>query len=166
MQKEYGNGACLNYLQYENHDLYNELVSNLVQYLSLKEDKRRFRINLNQNIFDENEAVYFDAELYNESFELVNEPDVSISISDVDGKEYNYTFTKSGNAYALNAGILPVGNYTFKANTTYNGEALSYSGQFSIQPIQLESYSLTADHNMLQPIESKVWWCSYLSSKY
>ena len=144
-----------NYLQYENHDLYDELVSSLIQYLSLKEDKRRFRVNLNQNIFDENEAVYFDAELYNESFELVNEPDVSITISDSDGKDYDYTFTKSGTAYALNAGILPVGNYSFKANTSYNGEALSYTGQFSIQPIQLESYSLTADHNMLQLLSQK-----------
>jgi hypothetical protein len=144
-----------NYLQYENHDLFDDLISSLIQYLSLKEDKRRFRVNLSQNVFDENEAVYFDAELYNESFELVNEPDVSIAISDAEGKEYDYTFTKSGGAYALNAGILPVGNYTFRANTSYSGEALSYSGQFSIQPIQLESYSLTADHNMLQLLSQK-----------
>jgi membrane protein implicated in regulation of membrane protease activity len=143
------------YLQHQNHQIFNELVTKIVQYLSLKEDKRRFRVNLSKNIFDENEAVYLDAELYNESFELVNQPDVSISISDSQGKEYNYTFTKTGNAYTLNAGVLPVGDYRFSASTLYNGENFSFNGQFSVQPIQLESYAMTADHNMLKLLSQK-----------
>jgi hypothetical protein len=143
------------YLQNQNHDLFDELIAKSIQYLSLKEDKRRFRVNLDQNIFNENEAVYFDAELYNESFELVNEPDVSITLTDASDKEYNYTFTKSGNAYELNAGILPVGDYSYRATTSYNGDNLSFSGQLSVQPIQLESYATTADHNLLRLLSQK-----------
>ena len=138
------------HLQNRNHDIFDELVTKTVQYLSLKEDKRRFRVSLAKNIFDENESVFFDAELYNESFELVNEPDASLAITDSEGKDYSYTFNKSGNAYRLNAGILPVGNYTFRAATVYNRENLSYTGQFSIQPIQLESFASRADHNLLR----------------
>ena len=143
------------FLQNQNHDLFDELIAKSIQYLSLKEDKRRFRVNLDQNIFNENEAVYFDAELYNESFELVNEPDVSMTITDASDKEYNYTFTKSGNAYELNAGILPVGDYKYSATTLYNGNKLSFSGQLSVQPIQLESYAMTADHNLLRLLSQK-----------
>ena len=143
------------HLQNRNHELFDELMTKTVQYLSLKEDKRRFRVNLTKNIFDENENIYFDAELYNESFELVNEPDASLIITDSEGKDYNFTFNKSGNAYRLNAGILPVGNYTFKAATVYNRENLSYSGQFSVQPIQLESYASRADHNMLRVLSEE-----------
>ena len=57
------------YLQHKNHNIFDELLSKTVQYISLKEDKRRFRVSLSKNIFNENEAVFFDAELYNESFE-------------------------------------------------------------------------------------------------
>ncbi|HMQ50048.1 MAG TPA: hypothetical protein PKA00_21815 [Saprospiraceae bacterium] len=143
------------YLQHQNHDIFNELIDKSVQYLSLKEDKRRFRVSLAKNIFNENENIQLDAELYNESFELVNEPDVLVVISDSDGKDYNFTFTRSGNAYNLNAGILPVGDYTFRASVNYNGQELSYNGQFSVQPIQLELYETTADHNLLQLLSEK-----------
>ena len=143
------------FLQNNNHEIFNEAITKTVQYLSLKEDKRRFRVNLSKNIFDENEAIYLDAELYNESYELVNEPDVSLSIANGEGREFNYTFNKSGNAYTLNAGILPVGDYNFRANTNYNGENFDYTGQFSVQPIQLESYAMTADHNMLKLLSEK-----------
>lgn len=138
------------YLQHNNHDIFDEVVGKAIQYLGLKEDKRRFRASLPKNILDENEAIYFDAELYNESFELLNEPDVSLSVKDGDGKEYNYTFVRQGNAYSLNAGILPVGDYQYRATTAYNGEQFTHSGQFSVQPIQLEAYARTADHNLLR----------------
>jgi hypothetical protein len=143
------------FLQNQNHDRFNELASKMVQYLSLKEDKRRFRVSLSKNIFDENENIYFDAELYNKSFELVNEPDASLVIRDAEGKEFNYTFNRAGNAYRLNAGILPVGNYTFQASTFYNGERFNYEGQFSVKPIQLERYATTADHNLLRLLSER-----------
>jgi hypothetical protein len=143
------------YLQNQDHERFNQLVGKVVQYLSLKEDKRRFRVSLSNNIFDENENIYFDAELYNKSFELVNGPDASLTISDAEGKEYNYTFNKTGNAYRLNAGILPVGNYSFQASVFYSGERLTYEGQFSVKPVQLERYATTADHNLLRLLSER-----------
>ncbi|MEN0004017.1 MAG: hypothetical protein AAF798_07735 [Bacteroidota bacterium] len=143
------------YLQHQNHFLFEELMGKVIQYLSLKEDKRRFRVSLSKNIFDENEAVLLDAELYNSSFELVNEPDATIVISSANGKDYNFTFNKTENAYTLNAGIFPVGNYSFTATSFYGGEKLTYAGQFSVQPIQLEAYATTADHNMLRLLSQK-----------
>lgn len=143
------------FLQHENHELFNEWVGKTVQYVSLKEDKRRFRVNISKNIFDENEALYFDAELYNESYELINDPDVSIVITNSEGNEFAYTFNKTNQGYTLNAGTLPVGNYTFRAGVNVNGEELTYNGQFSVQPIQLELYETTADHGMLRLLSDK-----------
>lgn len=131
------------------------MISKVVQYLSLKEDKRRFRVSLSKNIFDENENIYFDAELYNKSFELVNEPDASLTIKDAEGKEYSYTFNKTDNAYRLDAGILPVGNYSFQASVFYSGERLTYDGQFSVKPVQLERYETTANHNLLRLLSER-----------
>lgn len=138
------------FLQNNNHEQFDQLIGKSVQYLSLKEDKRRFRVNLDQNVFDENENIVFGAELYNQSYELVNDADVSLIITNADGEEYNYVFSTTDRAYRLNAGVLPVGNYRFRATTTSNGQQLSYEGQFSVQPIQLELYATTADHGLLR----------------
>ncbi|WP_233752843.1 hypothetical protein [Flavilitoribacter nigricans] len=143
------------YLQHQNQDIFDELLGKTIQYVGLKEDKRRFRVSMDKNIFNENEPVIFDGELYNDNYELINDPDVSMSITDEDGKEYDYVFNRINNAYTLNAGILPVGNYRFTANTVATGESLEYNGQFTVQPIQLELFESTADHRLLQLISDQ-----------
>jgi hypothetical protein len=143
------------YLQHQNHEIFDELLGKTVQYLSLKEDKRKFRVTLDKNVFNENEQVNFGAELYNDNYELVNDPDVALSIRDRAGKEFTYTFTKLGKAYTLNAGILPVGNYSYKASTNFNGQALAFEGRFSVQPIQLELFEATANHAVLRQLSAK-----------
>ena len=138
------------YLQNKNHDIFEELVGKTIQYLTLKEDKRRFRISSDKNIFNENEPIILDAEVYNENYELVNEGDVSLTIKNSEGKEFPSTFNRTANAYSLNAGVFPVGNYTFTGSTAHNGKQLTYKGQFSVQPVQLESFQTTANHGLLR----------------
>ena len=143
------------FLQNQNHEIFDEVFGKTVQYLSVKEDKRKFRITLDQNIFNENEAVTFGAELYNDNYELINDPDVSMVIRNRDGKEFTYTFNRLGKGYSLNAGILPVGNYTFRATTSFNGQSLSFDGKFSVRPIQLELFETTANHAVLRQLSQK-----------
>lgn len=143
------------YLQHQNHDIFGELIRKNFQYAMVKADKRRFRISVAKSIFNENEPVILDAELYNESYELINEPDVSVVITNSEGKDFNYTFNKQSKSYTLNAGVFPVGNYRLKGNVSYNGQTLTADGQFSIQPIQLELYETTADHAMLRRLSEE-----------
>ena len=138
------------YLQHQNHDIFEEVMGKTLQYLTLKEDKRKFRISLDKNIFNENEPIVFDAEVYNENYELINEADVSLVIKNEEGKEFPFTFNKTASSYTLKAGLFPVGNYTYRGSTFYNGQELNYKGQFSVQPIQLESFVTTADHGLLR----------------
>jgi len=139
-----------NFMQYNNHDIIDEILGKTIQYLSVKEDKRKFRVSVSKNIFNENEAIYFDAELYNESYELINEPDARLIITNNEGKDFSFTFNKTAKAYALNAGYFPVGNYRYTAKITSNGKELTGSGKFSVQPIQLESFETTANHGVLR----------------
>ncbi len=143
------------FLQNQNHELFNELLGKPVQFLSLKADKRKFRVTPVKNIFNENEPVFFDAELYNDNYELINEPDASISITNGEGKEFDFTFNKTGRSYTLNTGIFPVGNYTYRAAVSYNGQNLAVSGQFSVQPVQVELFETTANHNLLRLMSNK-----------
>ncbi|PSR05702.1 MAG: hypothetical protein BRD50_00065, partial [Bacteroidetes bacterium SW_11_45_7] len=144
-----------NYFQQQNHEIFDEIVSKTVQYLSVKADKRRFKVMPDKNVYAENEPITMEAELYNESYELVNEPEVTITITDEEGKEYPFTFNRTSNAYTLDAGFLPVGDYSFTASTSYNNEKFTYSGDFSVKPLQLELLQTKANHQLLYTLARK-----------
>lgn len=143
------------YRENKNFDAFNELVTKTVQYLAVKEDKRPFRVRIPKNIFYENEAVSFQAELYNDSYELINEPDVSITLTDDTGKEFPFVFSKTANAYLLEAGTFPAGNYAFRASVNAGGRQLSFDGKFTIVPMQLEAFSTAANHRLLYQLSEK-----------
>ena len=132
-----------------NHQAVNELINKTVQYLSSRNDKRKFRVYSLKNNFDENESVILNAELYNDAYELINSPDVLISIKDVSGKNYKYIFSKEGNAYKLDAGILPPGEYKYESNTQLGSKKYDARGQFVITQQQLELQRITANHQLL-----------------
>jgi hypothetical protein len=138
-----------NYLNYRNQDLVSTLISKTVQFLSVKSDKRKFRIELPKKVFAENEPIIFHAELYNENYELVHGPDVEISIYNESQQEYPFNFDKSEQGYDLDAGFFPTGNYSYKAQTTFNGKLFTASGQFNVKSINLESVNPVADHHLL-----------------
>ncbi len=144
-----------NFMQQQNHQLFDELFGKTVQYLCLKEDKRKFRVEIEKNIIDENEPIQFKAELYNDNYELINEPDVSLTIKNREGKDFPYTFARQGRGYTLNAGIMPVGSYTYTAATTHNGQKLTADGRFSVRAIEMELFETTANHSMLRDLSAK-----------
>lgn len=139
----------VNYLQQGNHNLVDELIQKTVQYLAIKSDKRKFRVTQQKKIFDENESVLLEAELYNDLYELVNDPDVSLSITNEAGEQFPYQFSRTARSYSVNAGAFPTGNYSYTATTTYNGQPYQAAGQFSIRPIDIELQRTAADHSLL-----------------
>jgi hypothetical protein len=143
------------FLQNQQHTIFDGLIGKTVQYIGIKDDKRKFRVNLPGAIFNENESIVFDAELYNDNYELVNDPDAALIITNTKREEFKYTFNKSGKAYNLKPGIFPTGDYSFKAMVNFNGRKLDYSGKFSVQPIQLERYETTANHGLLRLLSDR-----------
>jgi len=143
------------YLDAGNHERFDELISQLTQYLTVQDDKRRFRVSLAKNIFDENEPVQLDAELYNSSYELINEPEASVTVTGPEGRDYVFAFNRTANAYTLNAGTLPVGNYRYRARTSAGGQELTFNGRFSVQAVEVERYALEADHGLLRQLSAR-----------
>ncbi len=137
-----------NYVKTGNQQAFDELFSRIIQYLAVKEDKSQFRVMLKNN-FRENEAVEIDAELYNDSYQLVNEPEVNIVIADEKKKNFPYVFTRTSNAYYLNAGNLPPGEYSYKATTSFAGKAFQKTGMFTVMSLNVEAMNTVANHVLL-----------------
>ena len=140
-----------NYLYTQSHREFDEIINKIATYLSVKSDKSLFRVSA-RNVYEEYKPVVITAELYNESYELVNDADVSIVITAEDGKKYEQQLSKQNNQYVLNMGELPVGSYSWLCTTKYGKNSYSKSGVFSVDEVLLESTNLVADHSLLQSI--------------
>jgi hypothetical protein len=137
-----------NFSRRENHLAFDEWLSKSIQYLALHEQKERFIVQ-SRNIWDENEVIEFYAELYNESFELINSPEVELIISDEDGQEYPFTFSRIRDAYKLKAGAMAPEKYAYSASVQWQDETYEASGIFSVVPLQVELTNTVADHRLL-----------------
>lgn len=138
----------------KNHYLFNELINKIIQYLTQRETKEHFKV-IAEKIIPENQEVFFKAEVYDENFELNNKGDVKISIVDTLKQVRNYVFEKNGKSYKLNIGKLAIGDYSWKAETGFNGKKYIKEGVFSIVPLNVEFESTTANHNILYKISER-----------
>ena len=143
-----------NYAKAGNQQAFDELFSRIIQYLAVKEDKSQFRVLL-KNSFLETEVVEIDAELYNDSYQLVNEPDVNIAITDQNKKMFPYAFTRTSNASYLNAGSLPPGTYSYKATTSFAGKTFQKTGMFTVMSLNVESMNTVANHVLLNNMANR-----------
>ncbi len=140
------------YARNDNNELFNELISKLVQYLSSKEDKRKFKFYPITSEFDVNDPVLFESEVYNDLYERVYGNRIDLQITDDTGKKSNYIYIPAeGNTqYALND--LQAGVYRYDASTTLVGERMTASGEFVVREIELEKLNLTADFGLLRKL--------------
>jgi len=136
------------YQHNSNHAGFDKLINKIAQFLTVKADRSFFRIN-GKNHFFETEPIELEAEVYNQSYELINQPEVSLSITDEKNKNYNFAFTKTTNAYYLNAGVFPAGNYKYSARVKLNNKILQKNGMFTVVPLNLEAINTVADHNLM-----------------
>ena len=135
------------------HQNFDELFSKIAQFLLIKEDKSRFRINYDKKIIQGKDMNFF-AEYYNENYELNNEKDVSLHIKNKDGVIYDYVFSKNTNSsYFLRVSSLSEGSYSFIAE--YNNSEQIVKGEFTILPKQIESKISTANHQILYQLSTE-----------
>ena len=142
------------YAEHNNYALFQELISKCVQYLSVKSDKSFFRLTA-PKIVNENEAIDLTAEVYNKSYELITDPDVSLVLSGDNENKYNYTFNKTSNAYQLNIGRMPPGEYKYTASTKINGELLVKQGLIIVKEVIAEKINSVANHQLLYQMANR-----------
>lgn len=142
------------YLYAQNHDAFNEIVNKAVLFLASKGDRSKFRIH-HATVFAENAPAEFTAELFNDSYELINDPDMKMTIHGGKDTVYEEQFSKQNNGYYLNVNGLPVGQYTWTVETRVGSKHYEKKGSFSVQPVMLETVDLAANHDLLKSIASQ-----------
>jgi len=138
----------MDYAHNDNHKAFDEIILKIIQYLSLKEDRGFFRVT-GKNRYMENEMIEFNAEVYTKNYELINTPEVNMVITNDRDETFPFVFGRTSEAYYLNAGNLPVGNYTYHAQVKVGNDVYEKTGQFPVEALNVEKINTVANHNLL-----------------
>lgn len=136
-------------------EVVDELITKTVQYLSSKEDKRKFRIYPHQREYEEGETPQIESELYNDLYEEVYGQKTSLKLSNLGSKTNVFEFTPMDGNSSLTLPVLPAGVYKVDAKTNYTGKELNATTEFIIKERQLEALDLRANHALLRELASK-----------
>jgi len=140
--------ALTDYKENGTHANIEGLVQKTVQYLAVTADRSQFRVAVG-NSFMEDEAIVFNAELYNDAYEPTNAPEVSLVLRERGGTETTYTMGRTETAYRLNAGTLRPGDYNYMARTKLGDKMLEAKGMLRVGALQAEALNTVADHRTL-----------------
>lgn len=136
------------------HERFDRLIRKLAQYLALRADKKRFRVD-HAPLLTTRDAVVFNAELYNASYEPVSGASVGITLTDSAGRDFASVFQGDAGAYRADAGRLAAGRYAWKAVAEHAGERLTAQGSVTVQALGLEQARTVADHGLMADIAAR-----------
>jgi hypothetical protein len=140
------------YEQTDSNAIIDDFFLKVIQFLSSKDDKRKFRIYTTNNEYLSFENVVFEAEAYNELYEKLANVKVSLSLQNEEGKNFNYSFTISGGTTKFEIANLPKGIYKYAATADILGKTEKATGEFVVKDLQLETLSSTADFTLLRKV--------------
>lgn len=142
------------YKKYKSFTAFDVFVNKCINYLALTQKREIFRVQTNP-IFTENQDISFRAELYNKSYEPIQNKEIRIRVFNSKGKEFPFTFTSNNDYYALHIGKMPVGTYSYVASTIVDGKTLEQKGTYIVMPLQMEFSQTRANHSVLQSMSQQ-----------
>lgn len=134
---------------------FDEFVSKVVQFLSVKNDKKQFRFEPRTATFRDTRPALFDIEVYNEIYERIYGSEIDISIGNETGESLAYRYVPTQGMSTFKAPNLPAGLYTYTAKVRIGQEQFEESGAFIILREAAEYLDLTANHRLLKNLSAR-----------
>ena len=139
----------------EKQEAVDELFLKVMQLISVKEDRRKFRVYPLQNELNVGEKLSLETEVYNDIYEKTYGQNIRLELTDERGKTSVYSYVNSANNSRFEQSGLTEGLYRYKATTSLKGRVETAEGQFVVRDLQLESLNLTADFGLLRQLSSQ-----------
>lgn len=138
----------------KHHQNFDEWFYSLVKYMAISQDRDFFRVYADDE-YAGREEVTLTAELYNASYERINDPEVQLELRNEEGETFEYLFDREEDSYSLNLNYLPEGSYQYTASTKFAGEPYEKDGAFVVATARLESLNTVADFTLLKKLASR-----------
>ena len=139
----------------ENTQWLEELIRKTIQFLSVTADKSPFKVRTSKKLYEEQEEIIFDGELFNAANEAVNVPEVRLQITSSFGQQYRFVMGRSRLHYFLNTGALPPGDYSYAAEVQLGDKKYNAKGNFAVAALNLEKLNTVANHDLLAQMAAR-----------
>jgi hypothetical protein len=127
----------------------------VIQFLSTKEDKRRFRVYTTAEEYLDTETVFFETEVYNEIYEKIYGQKIDLQITNETGESVGYSYVNNTAGYRYSVKGLDQGIYRYTASTTLDGKVEYSDGQFTVRKLEIEAVNTTANFNLLRNLSAQ-----------
>lgn len=143
------------YKETEKTEVFDKLIVKIAQFLSSKEDKRKFRMYPKEREWYSFDNIVFESEIFNDLYEPLYNQQINLTIISENGKNIQFSFTNLPGLNSLDIGTLKAGIYRYKASAVINGKVEESAGEFTVKELQLEMINTTADFQLLRNLAEK-----------
>ena len=142
------------YLESNDFELFDAWLFNLIKWLRVSDDKRKFIVEPTQTVFTGSDPVVFKGQVYDDSYNPVPGVEINLRIKGPQGKEEEYYLNETGEAqYVLELYNLGQGAYSYEAMGRKNEQQVGTDrGQFSVGRSNVEHFQLQADQGLMQQL--------------
>lgn len=136
-------------------EVIDEMMLKLIQLMSVKEDKRKFRVTPVEREFSTREPVVLQTEVYNDVYEKIYGQEITLKVTDEKNRSQTYTYVNAEGQPHYQLSGLAEGAYRFIASTRIKDKTEEVEGRFLVRDVNLEHLNMTADHGMLRELSAK-----------
>lgn len=141
--------------KYEN--FFDAFILNCSKWLRADDDLKRINVRSTKKIYAQGEEVKFVGEIYDESFNPIEDALVTIKIQNGKNEEAELPLSQNANGF-YEASFQPIksGDFIFTADVTHNNQFLGkVGGRFNVGEIDLELMNLKTDIDFLSHLSDK-----------
>ncbi len=139
----------------QSHKAFDEMITKTIQFLSAREDRRKFKVYPIKKEFLSNEPVIFETEIYDDIYERIYGQKITLQIRDSDNNISGYSYVTSERNSRYRISGLENGIYRYTASVMLKGKKETISGVFTVRDLQIETTNLTADHQLLMNLAER-----------
>lgn len=145
------------YMETNDFNYFDQWIGNCFQWLTTREDKRKFKVYPTRNLFTANERVMIQGEVYDDVYQPVSGAEIQFELKNEEDEVQSFFMNENADRqYALELFGLQEGNYRFRAEWKQNGVVKGTDqGQFSIGASAAEFVRLTADAGIMRQLANR-----------
>ena len=130
--------------------LFDNFIFSSARWLNAPDDQKKVRLKTSKKIYSANEIIEFSGQVYDESFNPVNDAEVKLTINGREFKEELNLTSVGGGLYEGSLTSIKNGDYVFNGTASINGKLLGDDkGSFNVGDVDIEMIDSRMNYEFL-----------------
>ena len=148
-----------------NIDAITDLLTNIVNYLSIVKDKKQLVVQTSSYIYDEADQVKIVANTFNDVYQSALAEKIECKLLSQDSQWKSIPLVSQNGSYIATPNSLAAGAYQYRVSALISGRLHETSGDFIIQKSDIESSLLPSNYTGMNALATKFGGNLFLESE-